>query len=200
MVTLSIKSDFQQVNRQLSALSNAVQTRVIPAALNKTGAKAKAEMTRAITDEFNIKAAEVRGRLRVSRATRNVRNWEVVLDPFASSRKGRSLNLIHFLEKKVSLAEGRRRRKAGTISQLQFQIKRVGGKKIIQDAFIGNKGRTVFVREGKQRLPIVAKNTIDVPQMFNTRRISARVLAKIRQELPIEIQRAISATLSGIIK
>ena len=200
MVTLSIKSDFQQVNRQLSALSNAVQTRVIPAALNKTGAKAKAEMTRAITDEFNIKAAEVRGRLRVSKATRNVRNWEVVLDPFASSRKGRSLNLIHFLEKKVSLAEGRRRRKAGTISQLQFQIKRVGGKKIIQDAFIGNKGRTVFVREGKQRLPIVAKNTIDVPQMFNTRRISARVLAKIRQELPIEIQRAISATLSGIIK
>lgn len=200
MVTLSIKSDFQQVNRQLSALSNAVQTRVIPAALNKTGAKAKAEMTRAITDEFNIKAADVRGRLRVSRATRNVRNWEVVLDPFASSRKGRSLNLIHFLEKKVSLAEGRRRRKAGTISQLQFQIKRVGGKKIIQDAFIGNKGRTVFVREGKQRLPIVAKNTIDVPQMFNTRRISARVLAKIRQELPIEIQRAISATLSGIIK
>lgn len=200
MVTLSIKADFQQVNRQLNALSNAVQTRVIPAALNKTGAKAKAEMTRAITDEFNIKAADVRGRLRLSRATRNVQNWAVVLDPFSASRKGRSLNLIRFMEKNVSLAEGRRRRKAGTINQLQFQIKRIGGKKIIPNAFIGNQGRTVFVREGNQRLPIKALSTIDIPQMFNTRRINARVVAKIRQELPIEIQRAISAVLAGNIR
>ena len=200
MVTLSIKADFKDLNRELNALSDAVQTRVIPAALNKTGAKAKAEMTRAITSEFNIKAEEVRARLRLSRATRNVRNWAVILDPFESSRKGRSLNLIRFMEKKVSLAEGRRRRKAGTINQLQFQIKRVGGKKIIPNAFIGNRGRTIFVREGKERLPIKALSTIDVPQMFNTRRINARVLARIRQELPIEIQRAIAATLSGNIR
>jgi hypothetical protein len=200
MVTLSIKHDFSGVDRMLRDIPDRLQRRVIPAALNKTGAKAKAEMVRAITSEFNIKSDEVRGHLRLSKATRNVANWMTTLDPFASSRRGRSLNLIRFVEKSVSLAEARRRKKSGTLNQLQFQIKKVGGKKIINGAFISNKGRTVFVREGNTRLPIKALSTIDVRSMFNTRRINARVVNRIRQELPIEFERAIRAALSGNIR
>lgn len=197
MLILKVKSDFKEVQRRLDRLSAALETKVIPAALNKVAAKAKTEMTRAITSEFNIRADEVRARLRVIKAKRMVKDWFAVLDPFASTRRGRSLNLIRFLEKKVTLAEGRRRKKAGTEDQLRFQVKRVGGKKIIAGAFIGNNGRTVFIRETDARLPIKALSTIDVPQMFNTRRIQSRVEARIRKELPIEFERAIKAATQG---
>lgn len=197
MLKLSVKSDFREVQRQLDRLSTTIESKVIPAALNKVVAKAKTEMVRAITSEFNIKADEVRARLRIVKAKRMVKDWFAEMDPFASKKRGRSLNLIRFLEKKVTLAEGKRRKKAGTENQLRFQVKRVGGKKIITGAFIGNKGRTVFIRETNARLPIKALSTIDVPQMFNTRKIKARVEERIRRELPIEFERAIKAATQG---
>lgn len=203
MVALTIKSDFKNVQASLAKLSRDIEGRVISAALNKVAAKAKTEMTRAITSEFNLKAAEVSSRLRIVRANRNVKNWRVILDPFASgnfAKRGSSLNLIRFVEKSVTLAEGRRRAKAGAKNKLYFQIKKAGGKKPVTGAFIGNQGRTVFVRTGTARLPIKALSTIDVPQMFNTKRINARVMARIKQEIPIEFNRAIKAALAGNIR
>lgn len=203
MVTLSIKADFKDVKNRLDSLHTKLQGKVVSAALNKVGAKAKTEMTRAITSEFNIKADEVRSNLRLSRASRNLAKWVVVLDPFAASRRGRSFNLIRFLEKKVTLAEGRRRAKAGTQNQLQFQIKKNGRKVRVGGAFIATNrltgGTAVFRRTGDSRFPIEAVQTIDVKQMFNTRRINARVIETIRRELPIEFNRAIKAALSGSI-
>lgn len=196
MLKISIRYDFKDVQRKLDRLAEDMQKRVIPAALNKVAAKAKTEMTRAITSEYNIQRGDVAGRLRVTRAGRKIEQWVATLDPFASRRRGRSLNLIRFVEKKVTLAEGRRRKRAGTQDQLRFQIKKVGGKKIITGAFIANKGRTVFIREGKDRLPIKALSTIDVPSMFNARRIRGRVEQRIRQELAVEFDRAINAVLA----
>jgi minor tail protein Z (GPZ) len=198
-VVISIKNDFKDVAKQLSRLQTKVQQKVVPAALNKVAKKAKTEMTRAITSEFAIKADEVRSRLRILRAGKSFDKWAASLDPFAKNKRGRSLNLIRFLEKSVSLSEGKKRKKAGSQGDLRFQIKRIGGKKIIKGAFIGNRGRTVFIREGDERLPIKALSTIDVPQMFNTRRINDRVVAKIRRELLIEMDRAINAVLNGYI-
>jgi len=37
--------------------------------------------------------------------------------------------------------------------------------------------------------------TIGVKQMFNTRRINARVIARIRKELPVEMDRAVRHVL-----
>jgi hypothetical protein len=74
------------------------------------------------------------------------------------------------------------------------KIKKAGPRKLIKGAFIGNKGRTVFERAGSGvgRLPIRAVETIDVQQMFNTRRLNAAVINKINQLLPIEFARASS--------
>ena len=156
-------------------------------------------MKRGITSEFNIKANEVAARLSLSKANRN--NLAVVLDPFASKRRGRALNLIHFLERKVTMAQARRRAKNGHLYTtgmngkklpiLYFKIRKNEPAKPIPGTFLGNKGRTVFIRVGKSRLPIKAACTIDVPQMFTTRRIQSRVLERINQELPIEFDRAI---------
>lgn len=199
-VQISIKADFAPIVKKLDRLSDDLQRKVVPAALNKVAAKAKTEMTRAITSEYNIKSSEVRERLRTIRASRKLEQWVAVLDPYAIRKRSRSLNMIRFVENKVTMAEGRRRKKAGTQDQLRFQIKRVGGKKIITGAFIGNKGRTVFVREGKDRLPIKALSTIDIPQMFNARRIRSRVEARISRELPVEFDRAINAALNGVFR
>lgn len=199
MVDISIKADFRAVQKKLDAFRDDVQKRVIPAALNKVVAKAKTEMTRAISSEFMISQSEVRGKLNVVRASRDVTRWRAILYPFAS-RRGRSLNLIRFVEKRVSMAEVRRRKAKGTQNQLYFQIKRNGPRKTIKGAFIANKGRTVFVREGKARLPIKALSTIDVAQMFNTRRINWRVRQKIMAELPVEFDRAINAAVRGVMR
>lgn len=200
MVSFSIKSDFSSVKNKLDALSNDLQKRVVPAALNKVIAKANTEMARQITSEFNIKQQDVRARLRITRAKKNYDRWVARLDPFASARAGRSLNLIRFVEKSVTLAERNRRIKANTLQDLRFKIKRGAGAKIIKGAFIANNGRTVFIREGKGRLPIKALSTIDVPQMFNTRRIQRVVIDRIKRDMAIEFDRAIKAALSGYIK
>lgn len=200
MVTLSIRADFSDVQKKLSSLSVDLQKRVVPAALNKVIAKANTEMARQISGEFNIRQGDVRARLRVIRAKRSYANWVAVLDPYAGSRSGRALNLIRFLERTVTLAESRRRKNSQTLAQLRFQIKRTGGKKMIPGAFIGNRGRTVFIREGAARLPIKALSTIDVPQMFNTRRIQRHVINKIGSDLQIEFDRAINASLNGFIR
>lgn len=200
MISLSIKTDFKDVQKSLDRLSLDLQKRVVPAALNKVAAKAKTEMKQQITGEYNLKSAEVNERLRVIKAGRSLNQWLAVLDPFASRKRGRSLNMIHFLENKTTLAEAKRRKAGGTVNQLHFKIKRVGGKKLVEGAFIGNKGRTVFVRTSGDRLPIKALSTIDVPQMFNTKRIQGKVLARIEKELQVEFDRAIAAALSGAIR
>jgi len=185
-----MKMDIKKVSRALGGLRDGLKNKATNMALNKTAAKGKTEMGRAIRAEFNLKAADIRPRLRVLRASKKGADLVAVLDALGGSRRGRSMNLIRFLESKVTLAEGRRRKKSGTQNQLRFKIKKRGPAKTIKGAFIGNKGRTIFKRSGKARTPIEAVGTIDVPNMFNTKRINKRVVARIQKEFPIEFERA----------
>lgn len=215
MLKISIRSDFKDVERKLSRLSDDMQKRVVPAALNKVAAKARTEMTRAVSSEFNIQQAEVRKNLKITRAGKKYDRWIAVLDPFASPRKrGYGMNLIRFVEKRVTLAEARRRAKNGTLDRLRFKIKRVGGAKTIRGAFIATNretnGTAVFVRDegryiedrvnrkgnSKHAQKLKAMTTVDVAQMFNTKRIKGRVEERIRQELAVEFDRAINAALA----
>ncbi len=166
-------------------------------AINKTATKARTEMKRAISSEFTILQKDVNKKLKVTKARRG--HAVAVLEPIAG-RRGYSMNLIHFLEKKPGIREQKRRIKAeGNRPQLRFHIKR-GGAKTIKGAFIGNKGRTVFKRTGKGRLPIEPVQTIGVPGMFKTRRVNERVLARIRKELPIEMERAVAHVIRKRMK
>ena len=197
---INIRTDFKGIEKKLDSLSAELQVKVIPAALNKVAAKANTEMTRAIGSEFNLKASEIRGALKLRRAERKLEKWFATLEPISTSRRGGSLNMIRFLEKKVSLTEARLRKKNGTQNQLQFQVLKQGGKKTITGAFIANNGRTVFVRTSKDRLPIRAVQTIGIGQMFNTKRVQSRVIERINRELPVEIERAITAAMNGVFK
>lgn len=188
-----IRDNFAEVKRALAQAHTDIRDKAMARALNRTAEQGQTQMIRGISREFNIPQSEVRSAIRISRAKPGSGGTFLTVDIEALQRKrGRGFNVIRFVEKKTTLAQAKKRRKAGTINQLHFQIKRSGGKQLISGAFIGNKGRTVFKREGKERLPIKAVTTIDVAQMFNTKRINQQVVKFMLDKFPSVLDREIA--------
>ena len=95
----------------------------------------------------------------------------------------RSANLIRFVERSISLAQLKKRKKLDDGKEIRFKIRKSGGLKVIKGSFVGNKGRTIFKRvEGGRKIKPV--RTIDVPQMFNKRDINRRVQKIIVDKFP----------------
>lgn len=195
--------NLENVKTSLEQQAKSVRDKAIGPALNKVAEKAVAEINRAIPQEYAVKAAEVRNAVSVQKARKG--SMSATIQIFGSARKrGRSLNLIHFLAAVQAAGRAVKTRGARTSrremdrlnGQLGFLIKRAGGLKKIEGAFVGNRGRTIFRRTGQARLPIEPLQVIGFGQMFNSRRINSRVLAKINADLPIEIDRAIAHELS----
>lgn len=194
------------VKKSLSCLQGDLRDKAMAAAINKTASKANTEIKRAVTEEFNISQSEVANSINIGRARSLPGGLEAKLTIFGSTKKkGRSLNVIHFLERSITIAEAKRRRKKGDLYGigksgrllpiLGFKFKRSGGIKKIEGVFVGNNGRTVFVRTGDKRLPIKPAQMIGVSQMFTTGRIRIRVMDRINQELPVEVDRAVKMVL-----
>lgn len=192
-----------EVQARLSTLSSGMQAKVIGPAINKVAEKARAEIARAIPETYAVKPAEVRSSIRLSKARSG--SLQATIEVFGSARKvGRSLNLIHFLAAaqiagkavKVRGARANKKQLAALQNQLGFLIKRGGGLKTIPGAFVGNKGRTIFIRTGKARLPIEPVQVIGFSQMFASNRIRDRILAKIKADLVIEVDRSIARLMA----
>lgn len=195
--------NLESVKTSLEQQAKGMRDKAIGPALNKVAEKAVAEINRAIPQEYAVKAAEVRNAVSVQKARQGLMSATIQI--FGSARKrGRSLNLIHFLAAVQAAGRSVKTRGARTSKremdrlngQLGFLIKRAGGLKKIDGAFVGNRGRTIFRRTGQARLPIEPLQVIGFSQMFTSRRISSRILAKINADLPIEIDRAIARELS----
>ena len=169
---IKIQTNFPDVARQLANLQKDIGEKAVASALNKTVALAKTAMGREIRAEFNISASTVNQSLRIQRASAARGKFQLSAALSSISRAGRrSLNLARF--------SARQTRKGVT-----FKVKRGGPRKLIPGAFLINGGNTVMIREGKARLPIKALQTIDVAQMFNTRRINAKVVQLIEARFP----------------
>lgn len=190
MIRMSVKADLAAVRGELRRIDRGLRERAIANALNRTGEMAKTAAARDITTAFNLQAQYVKGRIKIRRASARSGVLEVTL----SSPGKRSANLIRYAERRVTLATHRRRKRQGT-QGVYVKIRRAGSYQLVKGAFIGNQGRTVFRRIGKERLPIEALQAIDVPQaMFsdigvaNLKRAVARVFP---QRMAHEIQRLI---------
>lgn len=195
------------VQKTLRQLPKEIQEKALVPAINKTAAKAQAEINRAITQEYAVKAGEVRNSMELRKANKD--RLEAAISIFGSaSKRGRSANMVRFLQ--IMQANGiafktRSQGKGASVTrkdlknigkQLGFIIKRGGGVKTIEGAFLANKGRTVFIREGKARLPIKPVQVIGFSQMFSSKRISQRVKDKIESDMSVELERAIKMVLS----
>lgn len=184
---LTIASNFPEVDAALERLGEQVGRPALASAMNKTVDRARVQMQREIAGQYNVTVGYVRQRLKVRKAyARGQLNLSAEL--IGGDGKRRSANIIAFVERSVTLAQARKRAASGTLRVLRVKVKR-GQPKLLPGAFIGNKGRTVFRRVGKARLPIEPVQTIDVAQMFNTRRINQAVLRSIEVNLPAIFQR-----------
>ena len=192
---IMLSHNFPDIARKIETLGKNIAGKAIASALNKTVAQAKTAMSKEIRKEFVMPANAVGNSLEIIKdGARGGYSFAVTLK---SRDMSRSLNAIHFLERYVSFAQAKKRKKAETLSRLFIQIKRGGGKKSLGAAFIGNKGRTVFIRtgepkrimskglsKGKLKEPIEAFSTIGVPSMFNTKRVNAVVMQMILTKFP----------------
>lgn len=170
-MNFSITTNFPDVQRALDRLASDVGSKATASALNKTVAQAKTAMSREIRAEFNISAGRVGQALTITRASAIGGRFRLAASLQSPAQRGRSLNLAAF---------GARQ----TAKGVSFKIKKSGPRKTIPGSFLINGGKTVMIREGKQRLPIKARQTIDVSQMFNTKRINAKVLRFIEDKFP----------------
>ena len=169
---LTIKHNFPEVQRALDAMRQDVAGQATARALNRTVEQAKTAMSREIRQEFVLPASTVNASLVIKRASfkGGSFNLEATLTSI-SDRGKRSLNLSHFQARQ-------------TAKGVTFKIKRNGPRQLIPGAFLINDGKTVMIRVGKKRLPIKPLQTINVAQMFNTKRINARVVQTIQDKFP----------------
>lgn len=168
-----IKTNFPEVQRALAQLQSDVARKATASALNKTVALARTAMSHEIRAEFVLPAAKVSQALRINKAKASGGKFALQASLESPAKRGRSLNLANFLVGKGTNSKG-----------VRIRIKRGGPIKTIPGAFLINSGKTVMIRVGKRRLPIKALQTIDVAQMFNTRRINIKVLKVIEQRFP----------------
>lgn len=193
MIAINIDSTFPQVIEKAKALEGDLRDKALASALNRTIEQGRTQMVREIAGEYQVRARDVRDQLDITRAT--VRNGSASLQAELRAKGKRSVNMIRFLERFVTLAQQRRRVKAGD-KELRFKIKK-GAAKTVPGAFVGNKGRTVFrripgtVAQSRQRYAgtkhaeaIEALSTIGTPSMFNAKRINAAVVRAIEQRFP----------------
>lgn len=195
-VTINIRHNFPEVAASLQRLQQQIGDKAVARALNTTVGQGKTAMARAIAAEFRVTTSQAKQRLDVRSASTKGGNLTIEASLLATKRtKGRGMNLIHFVTRIPT------RTKKGKLGQVQFQIKRSGGRKFIQGAFVATNrktgGRAVFIREGKARMPIKTLTTIDIPQMFNTRRINSAIRTVMLQRFEINFQRELRSVLKG---
>lgn len=204
MIPINLRNNFDQVIRELDKLPDALANKAMARALNTTVDQGKTQMARAISEEFRVKVGDVKRRLYIERArSKGQLKLYAVLE---ATRPGglhgteqRGMNLINFVVGGIP-----KRPKRGQMRQLGLQIKRDGGRKVIPGAFVATNKKTggtaVFIREGKGRMPIKTLTTIDIPQMFNTKRINEAVRKVMLDRFGSNLQREISAVLRGFLK
>lgn len=183
---LTIECNFADVARQLREMNSGVAKLAAARALNRTMEQARTAMSRGIRAEFMLSAAKVNKALQINKAkvSSGMVSMEASLE--SSQKRGRSLNLIHFTA-----------RQAKRSGLLTVKIKRNGPRKAIAGAFLANQGRTVFERVpgttmgtrakysgSKHAQQIKPVQTVDVAQMFNTRRINSVVVKVIEDKFP----------------
>lgn len=129
---LDISSNIDEVTKHLTAIQKQVIPQASSTALNKTTRTVSKEIKRDVAKDTGLKQKEVAERMSLVKANKHTQAAYIKMS-------GRYFNLIHFKARQI---------KKGV------KAKAWGKSKLYRGAFIANKGRTVFARMGKKRLPI----------------------------------------------
>lgn len=180
---LTIKTNFPDVQRAIDNLSADIADKVTARAVNRTVEQARTAMVKEIRTTYAVTSSYVRDRLRIKRASFKQGAFGIRAELIGGDGKRRSANVINF---------GARQ----TLRGVSIKVRRDRPRSVIKSAFIGNKGRTVFRRTGPKRLPIDPVRTIDIPQMFNAKRVNRAVIAAMQAKFPAIFRREMDYALS----
>jgi hypothetical protein len=158
-VAIKAEVDLQSALRGLDT-SKATIRRAAIDALNRSAEQGRTASVRDITGTFNLQYGFVRGLISVRKASYARDRLEAALVVRGTDR---SFNLIRYVERRITLAEVRRRRRNQT-QGVYVKVKRRDRLALVKGAFIANSGRTVFRRVGPKRLPIEPLQSIGVGQ------------------------------------
>ena len=120
--------------------------------MTEMGRKFRTRVVKDVRKVYNVKAKTLKKHIKehISKASSSSIEWRF-------SITGRPVNLIHF---------GARQTSKG----VSVKVKKGSGRRVIKSAFIAHDNgshKRVFMRKGKERMPIEAKSTLSYPQMFN---------------------------------
>ncbi|MBP9060619.1 MAG: phage tail protein [Rhodoferax sp.] len=168
------------------------RNKAVVTALNRAASRGQTEIRKGITERYAVKSSEVSGSMTTKKATLS-KEPAAYIHVFGNSRKfGRSLNVIRFMETSVTLAQAKKRMKLGTLNKLHFKFIKGSGRKVIEGAFLGNRGRTIFRRTGDKRLPIEPVLMVGVGQMLMQRSVHKQVMGRIQAITKEELARALA--------
>lgn len=164
---INVKADVQQALRELSHAKAQVR-QAAARALNRTAEQVQSAAVKEIARETGLKQKDVR----VAMSRRRAKASNLVAVVIAT---GRAVNLIRFTKQTREQA----RRAGGVIANAW------GKSRLYPGTFIANLGRTVFVRRGKERLPIRAVHGPSIPREMAREKVAKHLETVIKTRWPI---------------
>lgn len=190
---VSTRIDFSQALKKLEQLPQKIQDKAIQQTINQTARDARSSMKSNILEVYGLPSSKVNDQLKVKKASNTKTLVQAVLYPTFANRSKR-LNVIHF---GASFVQGRgKKRYIKVLSRTQgwktievrdgqgvsARITKGGKRDFFPGAWIAtaNGGRAVFNRKTPDDYKASGVTTIDVPQMFNSKRIYSKTLEQIK--------------------
>ncbi|ADV47041.1 phage tail protein [Nitratifractor salsuginis] len=154
---MNISIELEGIEKIKRSFDPKVFRKALRSTMSESGKKFKTSAVKDVREIYNVSAKALKSRIRAKLVTPERYEFAV---------QGRTINLIHF---------GASRLKRGGISVL---VRKDRGRKKIRNAFITRDSHgslRVFMRKGEARLPIEAKNSLSIPQMFNEKIVEKNI-------------------------
>ena len=181
--TFDMRHGLDDLKKSLTRVERRVFPKAINAGLNKTVGSVRSTAVKAMAKETALKQKDVRGNIKMRRAGKH-RQGRAMLEA-----RGRPLNLIRFMTQSQirSWMNSRRR---------PLRAKPWGKKRVYRrHVFIGNLGRTVFLRQGPGRRDIRGMWGPSIARELIRKAVLAAIDKRFDERWPIEIDRALNNEL-----
>ena len=166
------------LDKVLAVLNPDIVTKATAATLNTLGEQLKTQTTKEVRQTYNVKASGLKSKLKTTKATWSNLKWSMEVP------SDKRVNLIHFGARKVATG-------------VSVKILKDGDRKVIKGAFIGNKGKTVFKRKGKERLPIKTVTAMSPSQMISVK-LRDKKIEEARKKAPEQFKKTFDFYISKI--
>ena len=174
-LNISVKHDMKRLAKTLDRTQRKQMPKVMTQALNKTVAKVNTEVRKDISKATGIAQNKISPHLDVRKAT-----WNRLIASVSTSK--RTFNLIRF----ASAAAIKNYRKGSGLKAKAWAKKA----RAFPGVFVGNKGRTAFVRSGSGR-KIKAAYGPSIPRAMVSDTVAKHMRKTIKERFPINFAQAV---------